>query len=137
MYQKEFKLSIVTPENVFYEGLSTFIKLRTTEGEIAILKNHEPFTAVLDVSIAEIEIEGKRKFATICGGFIEVKHDKVRIITDAAEWPEDVDVERMNKSIERAQKRLKDEKFNHDRAKRALKRAKIRIKLIKILDKKG
>ncbi|MBP5385467.1 MAG: F0F1 ATP synthase subunit epsilon, partial [Lachnospiraceae bacterium] len=47
MADNTFKLRIISPERTFYEGEAIMLECRTTEGEIGILKNHIPLTAVL------------------------------------------------------------------------------------------
>ncbi len=42
-----FKLQIVTPERVFYEGEATMVELSTTEGDIGVYGGHIPMTAIV------------------------------------------------------------------------------------------
>jgi len=129
MFTKEFRLVIATPDDIFFEDNAQLIILKTSEGEICILKNHEPFVASLRNDLIEIQIDGKRKKAVIAGGFIEVKPDKVRIITDSAEWPENINLERAENSLKRAEERLSsNESINIVRAEASKKRALARIK---------
>ncbi|MCT4613174.1 MAG: ATP synthase F1 subunit epsilon [Clostridia bacterium] len=131
MTDKQFKLSIVTPDKVFFEQNAEMIIITTTEGEMGILKSHEPVTAVLKIKAIDIISNGERKSAFVAGGFVEVKPDKVRIITDSAEWPEEIDVERATKARERATKRLgSDKHYNSERVQFALERAEARLALL-------
>lgn len=73
-----------------------------------------------------------KKKAIVNEGFMEVANNEIKIFTDSAEWPEDVDKERAQKAKERAERRLAQHESDIDycRADMALKRAINRIKNI-------
>ena len=73
-----FKLKVVTPDRIFYDGNVTMVELTTTEGEIGIYSNHIPTTAVVAPGVLKIHEEGGEKKATLMAGFIEVLQDQVR-----------------------------------------------------------
>ncbi|MBR6451354.1 MAG: F0F1 ATP synthase subunit epsilon, partial [Lachnospiraceae bacterium] len=54
MADQSFHLRIISPERTFYEGDVVMLECRTTEGEIGILKDHVPLTAVLSPGVARI-----------------------------------------------------------------------------------
>ena len=103
-----FDVEIVTPDKKFFEGIAEMVIVRTVEGDLAVLKNHESFVAPLDVGVVRIKNNNEFKIATIAGGFIQVDKDKTTIITDSAEWPEEIDIERAQKAKEKAENRLKN-----------------------------
>lgn len=103
-----FDVEIVTPDKKFFEGPSEMVIVRTIEGDVAILKNHENYVAPLDIGIVKIKIDGVFKEATIASGFIQVDKEKTTIITDAAEWPGEIDVERAKKAKEKAETKMKN-----------------------------
>ena len=123
------KLKIISPTGVFYEGETERIVVRGTEGEFAVLPNHIPFTTTLALGTFNIIMgDGKKKYGTLLGGIATINSDETIILTDAAEWPEDIDVERAKKAEERARKRLEAKSADIDiaRAELALKRALVR-----------
>ena len=65
----------------------------------------------------------------VSGGFMEVTPEKITILADAAEVPDDIDVERAKAAYKRAEERLakKDSDIDIDRAEAALARAKARL----------
>ena len=67
------------------------------------------------------------------GGFIQVEHEYTRIITDSAEWPEEIDIERAEAAKRRAEELLRSRKSHVDiiRAEAALPRAINRLKVAK------
>lgn len=133
-----FQLSIIAPERVFYEGKASMVELTTSEGEVGIYKNHIPMTMLIVPGIVTITEEGGKKTAAIHSGFMEVLPDKVTIMAEIAEWPEEIDVNRAKEAETRAQRRLqtKDPMMNLNRAEMALRKAMVRLELVNALQKK-
>ncbi|MBR4707117.1 MAG: ATP synthase F1 subunit epsilon [Pseudobutyrivibrio sp.] len=128
MADNTFKVSIITPERSFYEGEATMVEFNTVEGEIGVLPKHIPLTTVIAPGICTItEVEGQKK-AAIHAGLAEVLPDKVTLLAEIAEWPEEIDVERAKSAEERARERLanKTEGIDVLRAEVALKKALVR-----------
>ncbi len=127
-----FKLKIITPERVFYEGDVAMVEFNTTEGEIGVLKGHIPLTVVISPGIITITEENEKKQAALHAGFAEVLQDSVVIMAEIIEWPAEIDVARAEEAKERAEERLRSRTPETDvaRAETALKRALARINLI-------
>ena len=53
-----FKLKIVTPDKIFYEGDAIMVELTTTEGQIGVYANHIPLTAIISPGVLKIHEEG-------------------------------------------------------------------------------
>lgn len=124
-----FKLYINTPDREFYQGEASMIELATTEGEIGVYANHIPLTAVLVPSVCTIH-EGKEiKKAAIHGGIIEILPEKIVVLAEIAEWPDEIDVNRANEARIRAERRISshDGSVNVARAELALARSLARI----------
>ena len=127
-----FDLKIITPDRVFYSGKASFLELNTVEGEIGIYKNHIPMTTVLEPGIATITEEGgNKKEAALHTGFMEILGDRITILAEIAEWPDEIDEKRAQKARERAERRLQhaDDRINIARAEHALKKSIIRLGL--------
>lgn len=103
-----FGLEIVTPDKVFYKGTAEMVIVRTTEGDIGILKDHTPYVAGLSIGKLRIKLDGKFTEAAIAGGFVQVDKEKTTILTEAAEWAEDIDIDRARKAKEKAENELKN-----------------------------
>ncbi|MGI6019626.1 MAG: ATP synthase F1 subunit epsilon [Marvinbryantia sp.] len=126
-----FDLSIVSPERVFYRGKVSMVELSTSEGDVGIYKNHIPMTFLLVPGIVTITEEGGQREAAIHSGFMEVLQDKVTILAEIAEWPDEIDKNRAEEAKVRAERRLqtKDPMVNLNRAEMALRKATVRLEL--------
>lgn len=124
-----FKLQIVTPERVFYEGEADMVELSTTEGDIGVYANHIPMTAIVSPGVLKIHEGSEIKRAALHAGFIEVLPREITIMAEVIEWPGEIDVRRAEEARVRAERRLKDNQAEIDvlRAKLALKRAMARL----------
>ena len=127
--EKQFRLEIISPDRIFYEGPADMLEIRTTEGEIGILRDHIPLTAMLVPCIVNIKNNGEVKHAAIHDGFIEILKDKVVVLSESCEWPEEIDEKRAQEAKGRAEKRLSGGGAELDvaRAELALKRALVRL----------
>ena len=133
MAEMSFKLNIVEPDGVFYEGEIDMLEFNTTEGEIGVLPGHIPMTVIIKPGIMTIYETGKEeKRAAIHAGFAEILPDHVTILAEIAEWPEEIDVARAEAAMERAQARIQEKASGTDmmRAETARLRAMARINLI-------
>ncbi|MTI69395.1 MAG: F0F1 ATP synthase subunit epsilon [Firmicutes bacterium] len=130
----KFKLEIVTPERKFYDDDVDMVVVRGTEGKMGILKDHIPLVTPLAIGMIEIEDDGEKKIAAVSEGYVEVGEEKTTIISDTAEWPEEIDIKRAEQAKERAEKRLNKNTKNIDtmRAEIALRKAVTRIEVAKI-----
>ena len=130
-----FDLKIITPDRVFYSGKArkaSFLELNTVEGGIGIYKNHIPMTTVLEPGIATITEEGgNKKEAALHTGFMEILGDRITILAEIAEWPDEIDRNRAQEAKIRAERRLQNDKSNVNitRAELALHKALVRIEL--------
>ena len=132
--EKMFKLRIIAPDRVFYEGEASFLELVTSEGEVGIYKNHIPMTMVLVPGIARITESGEVKVAALHSGFVQILQDEVTILAEIAEWPDEIDVNRANEAKIRAERRLEtqDPNININRSEIALKKSLVRIEVGKL-----
>ena len=133
MADLEYQLTIITPERVMYRHPVERIIFQSTEGELAVLKGHIPLTAIIASSVFHITLagEGDARELTMAvhEGFVEIQPDAVTILTESAEWPEEIDVARAEEARDRARNRLKEpyEGLDIKRAEYALKRSLIRL----------
>lgn len=124
----QFTLEIVTPDRKFFEEEVDMVVVRGVEGDIGILKNHTPLVTPLDIGRIKIKQNDKTREAAIAGGYVEIRKHKTTIITDSAEWPDEIDLERAKAAKERAEKRMNSEsELDLVRAQVALRKALNRI----------
>lgn len=125
-----FRLSVITPEKVFFDGDITQMIVRTTEGDIGVMANHTSLVASLPSGPLKIKQEdGSWRTAAVSTGLLKVGGNKVSILANAVEWGEDIDIEWAKRSEEDARRRLSEEHDRHalDMAELKLKRALNRI----------
>ena len=124
-----FQLEIITPERVFYRGEAGMIEFTAEDGDIGILPGHIPLTTVIAPGILTIrEAEGVKQ-AALMAGFAQILPEKVTILAETVEWPEEIDTERAEAARERAEERIHNHTADIDvaRAEIALKRALVRL----------
>ena len=128
---RNFQVEIITPERVFYTGEATMIEFTSVEGDMGVYKNPIPLTTVLAPGIVTITEEDGQKKAAVHAGFAEILGDKVTLLAEIAEWPDEIDTDRAERARKRAEERLaaKAESLDVARAELALKRALVRISL--------
>ncbi|HAU88219.1 MAG TPA: ATP synthase F1 subunit epsilon [Lachnospiraceae bacterium] len=128
---KYFKVKVISPDRVFFEGEADLLELKTSEGDIGILAGHIPLTAVIAPGILRITKDGEVKEASLLEGFVEILQDRVTVLAEACEWPDEIDINRANEAKIRAERRLTggEGDINYARAEMALRRALIRIEL--------
>lgn len=129
----KFMLEIVTPDKTFFDGEVDMVVLRTTEGDMAIMFDHEQMVAPVAIGAIRVRMQGEEKFrdAACSGGFVTVTYEKTTVVTDSAEWADEIDLNRAKASLERAQKRLerRDSELDYARAIESLGRATNRIRI--------
>ena len=127
------KVKIIAPDRLFYEGDAEMSELTTTEGQIGVYKGHIPLTAVIAPGVVRVyEASGSVKSASLISGFVEILPDKVEILAEIVEWPDEIDIKRAEEARIRAERRLAEKatETNMARAELALKRAVTRINTV-------
>lgn len=131
--KNEYVLRIVTPERVFYEGAVEMVEFNTTEGQIGVLPGHIPMTVIVKPGILAITEEDGVKEAALHAGFAEILPDRITILAEIIEWPDEIDEGRAEAALQRARERLENRDAQTDlaRAETALQRAIARIEVLK------
>lgn len=126
-------LEIVSPIKTVYKGKVKYVTAPGVMGQFQVLYNHAAMVAALQIGLIRFEDEADKlhKYST-SGGILEVKDNYISILCDTVESPEELDVERAKKSLERARRRLDglEGKIDRERAMLSLLRAKNRLKLL-------
>ncbi len=126
-----FNLEIVATDKIFYKGQCEFLVFPGIDGEHGILANHEPMVAAVKAGELRYTVDGEIRGAAVGDGFIEVSSEKVVVISDFAEKPEEIDIKRAERAKERAEERLRlkrsEKEYVHSQA--ALSRAMARLKV--------
>ncbi|WP_066188078.1 MULTISPECIES: F0F1 ATP synthase subunit epsilon [Gracilibacillus] len=128
---KTITVSVVTPDGPVLEEAFEMVSCKAENGELGILPGHIPLVAPLSISGVRLKGDNPQRVA-VSGGFLEVRPDKVTILAQSAERPDDIDVKRARAAKERAESRLqaKQDEIDFRRAELALKRALNRIDVV-------
>ena len=131
---ENIKIEVVTPEKQVVNDLAQIVMAPGSMGEIGVLSGHTPFMTSLNTGAIHYRDEnGKDQFVFVSGGFAEALPDQVTVLAESAERMENIDVDRAKAAVERAEKRLTEdrakEKVDIARAKAALDRAVVRIRI--------
>ena len=126
------KLQVITPDAEFFNGDTTMVELNTANGEMGIFPQHIPLTVAVEPGVLKIHQDKEEKKAALLSGFIQIKPEKVTILAEACEWPENIDGARANEARIRAERRLSEGSAEVDvaRAEAALHRALVRLSLV-------
>ncbi len=135
MADKHIRLEVVTPERIVVDEPVQIVMAPGILGEFGVLSGHTPFLTTLKVGMLHYDdAGGNERFVFINGGFAEALADKVTVLAESAEKRQNIDKERAQASMDRAEKRLSEQSEEIDldylRAKAALERAVNRLKIL-------
>ena len=103
-----FPLKIVTADGLIYDGEAEEVLVRTKSGDVAILARHLNFVAPLGMGRAVVVQNGERRYAACIGGMLSVVDGEVTLVPTTFEWANEIDVERVEASLLRANKVLEN-----------------------------
>jgi F-type H+-transporting ATPase subunit epsilon len=126
-----FQLEIVTPEKLVVKEAVEEAQIPGLDGYLGILPGHAPLLTELGVGVITYRAGGTTQTLSVAWGFAEVLQDKVTILAETVERPEEIDVARAQQAKERAEQLLKsnDPDLDYDRAQDDLRRAETRLKV--------
>jgi F-type H+-transporting ATPase subunit epsilon len=132
MYERAFKLQIITPGRVIFSGEATSLSAPGTQGGFQVLHNHAPFISTIE--IGEIKVKngnGTDSLYATTGGFVEVKENEVVVLAETVELASEIDKQRAQAANERAAKRLHshDPALDVERARLAMMRSLNRLRV--------
>lgn len=127
-----FGLKIIASDKVFFEGRCRSLVIPAPDGEVGLLPHHENMVIAVEVGIARMEAEeGKWCEIAVGTGFAEIVNNRVTLLVDTAERPEDIDVRRAQEQKERAEEQMRQKRsiqqYYHTQA--SLARAMNRLRL--------
>lgn len=128
-----FQLEIVTPTKLLVKEAAEEAQIPAVNGYLGILPGHAPLISELGVGEITYKTSGTTHTLSVAWGFVEVLPDKVTILAEAAEHPQEIDTARAQKAKERAEDRLKsnDPQVDYPRAEDAFQRAETRLTVAK------
>jgi F-type H+-transporting ATPase subunit epsilon len=128
------RLEIVTPEKIIVSEEAQIVMAPGVLGEFGVLIGHTPFlTALKAGAVRYTDAQGSEHLVFVSGGFAEALPDRVTVLAESAERRRDIDIERARAALERAQKRLAEQRSKEEidfvRAQAALQRALMRLRI--------
>ena len=107
-------LEIVTPEALAYQAEVDGVVVPGVEGELGILPQHVPLMTQILPGELRIQQGGKELRLAVGEGFLEVRPDRVSILTDMAIEEGDIDEHAAEEAVARAEKEMKDQSLSHE-----------------------
>ena len=105
----KFYVRIISSNRIFYEGFCHCLIIPAVDGEQAIMAHHEE--TIIAVQNGEMRMQkeegGEWSYAVLGKGFCMAANNRVTVLADTVERPEEVDVNRAKEALERAQERLR------------------------------
>lgn len=132
MATNTFYLKVIAANRVFYSGRCQSIIVPCPDGQKEILARHEDMVIAIDEGQMKFKEEGSDCWenAVVGMGFVEIFNNRVTLLVETAERPEEIDVSRAREAKERAQEQLRQkqsiQEYYHSRA--SLARAMARLK---------
>ncbi|MDY2727944.1 MAG: ATP synthase F1 subunit epsilon [Candidatus Onthovivens sp.] len=135
MKNNEFLFEIISSEGKKYSAEISLLNIKTSGGEVGILKNHYPLVAFLDISTLNIVVENRKEYFAVSGASLNFKDNKATILVDTFEKREEIDKDRVLKKKDEALKKIsllqKENSLDLISAERSLKKALNRLSLLK------
>ena len=126
-------LEVITPERKVYEDDVDLVIAPGSEGYLGILPHHTPLLTALGPGEFRVKKGGVEEVLAIFGGFMDVRPDRVIVLTDAAEPAEEIDTARAQAARARAQETLSQaatlSAADEARARAELQRALVRLRV--------
>ncbi len=126
------KLSITTPEKVFFTGEAESIIFSALDGERGVLDSHTLMVAALGTGPFRFKNTGEWRVAVVSGGFAHIKGTEVVVLADTAEWPDEIELKRAEDDKRRAEEviRTQTDRDSLIRAMIVLQKANVRINMV-------
>ena len=128
----KFNLEIVTPTQSLESQNVSYARCPGSDWLFGIMSGHREAIIALDLGEIKITHDGKDSYYATSGGFVEITNEKVQFLVETVEKSGDIDKERAEESLKRAQDRLKSkEDIDFKRAETAMVRALNRLTISK------
>jgi F-type H+-transporting ATPase subunit epsilon len=126
----KLKLEVVTPYGLILSEDVDEVTCSGSEGEFGVLPGHVPFFTTLKIGMLSYKKGNTMKYVFVNWGYAEVGPERVMVLADSAEKSEDINVERAQAAMKRAEERLrKIEEFDFARSTSSLERAVTRVQI--------
>ena len=129
--EQKIKLEVMTPERLLVQDQVAEVIAPGTEGEFGVRPGHCNFLTSLGVGELRYRIDDQWQYLALSGGYAQVEPERVTVLAQLAEWPEEIDLERAEEAVRKAQELIaspgKAEEIKA--ARRSLEKALLRVKV--------
>ena len=108
MPAEKLHLRISTPDTVKYDEEAEMVIMRCISGDMGVLANHEPTSAILDYGVLRIINGSVERRLAVFGGIAQIGDNKVTLLVNDAQWPEDIDIAFVEAERERLNRRAQE-----------------------------
>lgn len=129
---EQITLRLVTPSRLLLDEGVDEVTAPGALGQFGVLPNHITFLTLLEPGEMVYKQGNRRYHLAISGGYAEVLDNIMTVLADAAEYADEIDVERARRAKERAEGRMAELGREHDdfaAAEAALRRAQVRLEV--------
>lgn len=110
-----FEIEIATPDRLLAREKAIRAQIPAKEGYIGVLPDHAPLLSELGIGAMTYTTPGDQRFTfAVCGGFLEINDNVVRLLIDVAEKAHEIDVSQAEKDLKRAQDAMIDPALGMD-----------------------
>lgn len=129
---EKIRLRLVTPSRLLLDEEVDEVTGPGALGEFGVLPKHISFLTLLEAGGMSYKQGAEQHRLAVSGGYAEVLEDVMTVLASAAEYADEIDVERARNARERAEKRMAD--LDHGdkefaAAEAALRRALVRLQV--------
>ena len=104
-----FWIKVIASDHVFYNGNCEALVVPAHDGEVGILPHREAMILAIQEGELKFRIPGEQEYhhAVVGLGIVQVANNRVTVVVDTAERPEDIDEVRAKQALERAKEQLR------------------------------
>ena len=124
-----FQCTVITPERKVLECDATFVAFPAHDGEMGVLTRRAPLVCKLGIGALRVETADEKHLMFIDGGFAQVVHNRLTILTEQARTPEDLDAATAEQALVEARAMKISDEASFTARDNAIQRAKVQIKL--------
>ena len=115
MYMSTFSLKVIASDKIFFDGKAEVLIIPGIDGESAILAHHENMVIAINIGDMKFRLEDNTWVNAVVGqGFAQIMNNRVSVLVDTAERPEDIDAARAQEALERAKEQLRQKQSLRD-----------------------
>ena len=132
MATSSFYLKVISANRVFFAGKCRSLIVPEFDGQKEILAHHEDMVIAVNDGEMRFQPEGSDnwEYAVVGIGFVEIVNNRVTLLVESAERPEEIDVARAREAKERAEEQMRQKQSIHEyyHSRASLARAMARLK---------